>query len=145
MTTVRFFNPNFIPAGGLTYSVISARSNGQWIFVRHHNRTTWEIAGGHIEDNETPFEAALREVREETGAIDLNLDCIATYSVEKDGVTGYGRLYFAEVKQLGNIYDVSEIAEVLLSHYIPENLTYPDIQPLLHRRTIEYLESTGKL
>ncbi|MCX6253254.1 MAG: NUDIX domain-containing protein [Bacteroidia bacterium] len=140
MTEVRFYDPLFEPDAELTYSVISAKLEMQWIFVRHHKRTTWEIAGGHIEKNETSYDAAYRELMEETGAVRFNLKCVATYSVEKEGETGYGRLYFAEVLELGPIPDISEIAEVILSDHLPENLTHPDIQPHLFKRAIEFLK-----
>src|SRR5665648_801402 len=103
MTEVEFYDPSFIPEAKLTYSVISARFQNRWIFVRHNDRTTCEIAGGHIEENESSFEAAGRELKEETGAVRFNLECVATYSVKKDGETGYGRLYLAEVYELGPI------------------------------------------
>lgn len=125
--------------------MICARFEGKWILVRHHMRNSWEISGGHIEKSESPSEAAYREVMEETGAEEFSLDCVATYSVEKDGSTGYGRLYFAEVTRLGDIPDVSEIAETELMDCLPENLTYPDIQPYLFSKTIEFLETSGKL
>ena len=139
MTEVYFYDPTFDPKTKLTYSVISARFNDNWIFVRHNKRTTWEIAGGHIEVGETSFEAAGRELMEETGALKFNLECIATYSVTLDGETGWGRLYIAEVFEIGPIPDVSEIAEIVLSNHLPENLTYPDIQAHLFTRTIEFL------
>jgi 8-oxo-dGTP diphosphatase len=139
MTEVKFYDPLFEPGTELTYSVISAKFNNKWIFVRHQKRTTWEISGGHIEKGETSYEAAGRELAEETGAVRFNLDCIATYSVKEDGETGYGRLYFAEVFELGPIPDISEIAEITLSDHLPGNLTHPDIQPHLFNRTIEYL------
>jgi 8-oxo-dGTP diphosphatase len=139
MTEINFFDPLFIPELKLTYSIISARYRNSWIFVRHHKRTTWEIAGGHIEKEETSFEAAGRELMEETGALKFNLECIATYSVTLDGETGWGRLYIAEVFEIGPIPDVSEIAEIVLSNHLPENLTYPDIQAHLFTRTIEFL------
>jgi 8-oxo-dGTP diphosphatase len=97
MTEVRFYDPIFVPDLKLTYSVIAARFEKKWIFVRHRNRTTFEIAGGHIEDGETSHVAACRELMEETGAVRYSLVCIATYSVKKDGETGFGRLYLAEV------------------------------------------------
>jgi len=139
MTEVTFFDPLFEPDAALTYSVISAKFEGKWIFVRHHKRITWEIAGGHIEKGETSYEAAGRELMEETGAVRFSLNCISTYSVKKDGETGYGRLYLAEVFELGPIPDISEIAEVTLLDFIPENPTHPDIQPHLFKRTLEYL------
>lgn len=139
MIEINFYNPLFIPESKLTYSVISARYRNSWIFVRHHNRTTWEIAGGHIEKEETSFEAAGRELMEETGALKFNLECIATYSVTLDGETGWGRLYIADVLEIGPIPDISEIAEIVLMDHLPENLTHPDIQPHLFTRTIEFL------
>ena len=142
MTEVNFFDALFIPDSKLTYSVISARYDTKWIFVRHQKRSTWEIAGGHIENGETSYEAAERELFEETGALKFNLVCIATYSVTIDGETGWGRLYLAEVSNIGPIPDISEIAEIKLLDHLPENLTHPDIQPHLFDKTVEYFTSS---
>ncbi len=139
MTEVTFYDPTFDPGTKLTYSVISARFNDSWIFVRHNQRTTWEIAGGHIEEGESSFEAAVRELMEETGAIKFDLKCITTYSVTKEGETGWGRLYLANVTELGPIPDISEIAEIVLLDKLPDNPTHPDIQPHLFRKTLEFL------
>ena len=141
MTRVNFYDPLFVPDSKLTYSVISARYEDNWIFVRHQKRSTLEIAGGHIETGETSFEAAGRELMEETGAMKFNLACIATYSVTMNGETGWGRLYFAEVFEIGPIPDISEIAEIVLMDHLPENLTHPDIQPHLFWKTVEYFTS----
>jgi 8-oxo-dGTP diphosphatase len=143
MTEVKFYDSLFEPGTKLTYSVISAKFRDKWIFVRHHKRSTWEIAGGHIENGETSDEAACRELMEETGAVLFKLECIATYSVKKDGDTGWGRLFFAEVSELGPIPDISEIAEIVLLDKLPDNPTHPDIQPHLFRKTIEYLNTGG--
>ena len=144
MTEVNFYDPEFMPDGKLTYSVIPAKFRNNWIFVRHHDRLTYEIAAGHIEEGETSYEAACRELMEETGALRFNLECIATYSVNKDGITGYGRLYLAEVFELGQIPDISEIAETILLDHLPENLTHPDIQPQLFNKTLEYIKTHFK-
>ena len=140
MTEVKFYDALFVPDSKLTYSVISAKMDEKWIFVRHNKRSTWEIAGGHIEEGETSFEAAGRELMEETGAIKFNLVCIATYSVTIDGETGWGRLYIAKVFEIGPIPDISEIAERVLLDHLPENLTHPDIQPHLFTRTVEFIK-----
>jgi len=144
MTKVKFYDPSYEPGTDLTYSVISARYRNKWLFVRHHKRTTFEIAGGHIEHGETSLEAAGRELMEETGALKFSLDCMATYSVKKNGETGWGRLYFAEVTELGPIPDISEIAEVVMLDHIPQNPTHPDIQPLLFKKTLEYTKNVMK-
>jgi 8-oxo-dGTP diphosphatase len=114
----------------LRYVVIGAKYKNQWLFVRHRERETWEIPGGHIEPGEAPDVAASRELREETGAEIFSIKPIAAYSVEKDAITTFGRLYFADIHVLGNLPD-SEIAEIILLDQLPPNLTYPFIQPIL--------------
>jgi 8-oxo-dGTP diphosphatase len=141
MTEVKFYDPLFVPDTNLTYSVISAKFEDKWIFVRHNKRSTWEIAGGHIEKGETSLDAAGRELMEETGALKFSLECISTYSVTIDGETGWGRLYIANVTEIGPIPDISEIAEMKLSDHLPANLTHPDIQPHLFNKTVEYLKN----
>jgi 8-oxo-dGTP diphosphatase len=145
MTEVRFFDPFFTPDIKLTYSVIAAKYGDKWLFVRHHKRDTWEIPGGHIENDESADQAAERELMEETGAIDFKLDCVATYSVLKNGETGYGRLYFAQIVRLRTVPDISEIAEVKMMGSMPENLTHPDIQPILFERILDYLKTRAKI
>ena len=144
MTIVKFYDIDYNPPVKLTYSVIAGRYKEKWIYVRHHKRTTLEIAGGHIEPGESADEAAVREFREETGANDFAIICLATYSVEKDGLTGYGRFYFAQVESFGSIPDMSEVADVTVQDYLPENLTHPDIQPHLFKLAEEYLNRTKK-
>jgi 8-oxo-dGTP diphosphatase len=139
LTQVKFYDIDYTPARGLTYSVIAARHNGQWIFVRHHDRSTWEIPGGHIEMGESSDEAARRELIEETGAEEFTLTCVATYSVEKKGDTRFGRLYFAEVTQLGQLSANSEIIEIKLMDNLPGNLTYSDIQPILFGKILKFI------
>jgi 8-oxo-dGTP diphosphatase len=140
MTEVKFFDPSFLPEINLTYSVIAAKYGIGWLYVRHQKRKTWEIPGGHIEKDETPDEAASRELMEETGALDFTIECVSTYSVLKNGETGFGRLYLAEISTLGPVPDTSEIAEVKIMDSLPENLTHPDIQPHLYRRVLEFLK-----
>jgi 8-oxo-dGTP diphosphatase len=144
MTVVKFYDPSWDPDIPLIYSVISARFMNRWIFVRHQDSMTWEIAGGHIESGERAHDAAGRELMEETGALKFDLDCIATYSVLKNGKLGYGRLFIAEVYEIGEVPDVSEIAEITFLEGLPDNLTYPDIQPVLFKRALEYVKDKNR-
>jgi 8-oxo-dGTP diphosphatase len=138
---VEFYEPEYQPDIVLTYSVIAATYKGKWVFVRHHKRSTFEIPGGHIEKGESSFQAAERELMEETGAINFNLSCISTYSVKTNNETGFGRLYYADINEIGDIPDISEIAEVILSDTLPENLTHPLIQPHLFDKVLEFLNN----
>lgn len=131
MVDVRIYEPDYIVPGKLRYSIIAARFDGKWIFVRHRERVTWEMPGGHIEEGETPDETASRELFEETGAIDFSISCIATYSVSDGKYKGYGKFYLAGVNKLGPLPEGSEIGEVKVSPELPENLTHPFIQPVL--------------
>jgi 8-oxo-dGTP diphosphatase len=120
------------------YAVIASRYHNQWIFVRHRERKTWEIPGGHIEPGETPDEAASRELKEETGAIDFTILPVAAYVVEKDEIKTFGWLYFAEIQKLDKLPD-SEIAEITLMKHLPGKLTYPLIQPILFDAVIKFI------
>jgi 8-oxo-dGTP diphosphatase len=142
LVKVSFYRNDFLPDDRLTYSVIAARFRRKWLLVRHHLRKTYEIPGGHIEKGESADDAATRELREETGATEFAIECVAVYSVEKDGQTGYGKLYFAEVSEFGPLIDTSEIEEVIVAEGLPENLTYPDIQPILFERVIRYIQGS---
>ena len=78
----------------LKYVIIASRFQfEQWIFVQHKERTTWEIPGGHIEPGEEPYDAAKRELYEETGAVYYTLSPVYDYSVTLKMKKTYGRLY----------------------------------------------------
>jgi 8-oxo-dGTP diphosphatase len=141
MVTVSFYEPDYSPDSKLIYSVVAAIYLDKWIYVRHHQRSTFEIPGGHIEENETPDEAARRELAEETGAIDFTIVCVSTYSVTIDDETRFGKLYFARISRIGPVPDTSEIAEITFLDHLPEPVTYPEIQPLLFNRVIEYIKA----
>ncbi|MBE5802535.1 MAG: NUDIX domain-containing protein [Clostridiales bacterium] len=136
---IEVFFPEEVEADRLQFSVIVAKMNGQWIFVRHQDRNTLECPGGHREEGETPEEAARRELWEETGATAFHLTEIGPYGVRRyreDGSVGlsFGMLYKAEIETLGPIPQESEIAEIHLMDTLPESWTYPDIQPHLLRQ-----------
>lgn len=139
MIKVSFYKPDRIADEKLRFAVIAARCQDKWVFCRHKQRTTWEIPGGHREPGEVIEETAHRELAEETGAVDADIRTVAVYGVEKDGKQSYGMLFFANINSLGALSDDSEIGEIRLFDVLPENLTYPEIQPHLYRGIQEWL------
>lgn len=47
-------------------------------------------------------------------------------------------LFFAKINSLGVLSDDSEIGEIKLSDVLPENLTYPEIQPHLFEKVQDW-------
>ncbi|MGD6855896.1 NUDIX hydrolase [Bacillus infantis] len=124
----------------IEFAVISAIYKGKWVYVRHKDRTTWEIAGGHREFGENMEETAQRELFEETGCIDGKLIPICDYSLGDTAVKKYGRLYLGVIRELGQL-PASEIDEIKLFVELPVNLTYPEIQPKLFEKTLAFIKS----
>ncbi|MPM86173.1 hypothetical protein SDC9_133258 [bioreactor metagenome] len=143
MFKVNFYELNTIEDSKLKFAVIMAKFNGQWLYVRHKDRNTWEIPGGHREENESINDAASRELFEETGATKFKLNPICVYSVERDENINYtdsfGQLFYAEVQTLDNELHY-EVSEIKLFHHMSDNLTYPLVQPFLYKKTLEFLK-----
>lgn len=124
------------------YAVIVARYGDAFVFVKHRERTTWEIPGGHIEAGESAYEAAERELSEETSAVSFSIIPVALYSVSRDGATTYGGLFFADIVSFSESL-LFETSEVSIQPIMPASLTYPDIQPLLFRFVVDFLEGNN--
>ncbi|MBP2243166.1 8-oxo-dGTP diphosphatase [Cytobacillus eiseniae] len=122
----------------LEFAVISAIYKGKWVYVRHKERKTWEIAGGRREAGETIEETAKRELFEETGCIDVDLIPICDYSMNDSITKTFGRLYFARIKEIG-LLPASEIDEIKRFDCLPNNLTYSEIQPKLFEKTLTFI------
>lgn len=133
MLKVNFYPKSPVPDSELKFVVIGARFDGQWIFCRHKERSTWEFPGGHREAGESIGETARRELLEETGVSDARLTPIGVYGIKSGGAETFGMLYFAEVSALGCFPEISEIGKNILSKNIPASLTYPEIQPQLFK------------
>jgi len=130
----------------ITFVVMISRYKNKWIVVRHKDRETWEIPGGHREELENLQNAAERELYEETGAKQFILNPICIYSVKTNNERSYGKLFYANIKEIGQLpkYEIAETK--LVDDMLKENLTYPLIQPLLFEKTQKYLlQRTGKL
>ena len=151
----------------LKFAVIISQSNGKWVFCKHKERATYEVPGGHRDTGENILETAKRELQEETGAVKYEIKPICVYSVtgktrvNDTGEESFGMLYFAEITEFAKELH-SEMEKVILMDELPENWTYPLIQPkliekymqienqsysriqLAAKQTIEYIKNTIK-
>ena len=132
MEAVRFYDG--IADERLEFAVILSRFQGKWVFCKHRNRDTLEVPGGRREPGEAILDTAKRELQEETGAETFSLRPVCVYAVVRDNTPGEscGLLCWAEIEALAPELHC-EIEKVLLMEDLPENWTYPDIQPELVR------------
>lgn len=142
MIKVNFYELNSVEDNKLAFAVIMSKFKDKWVYVKHKERCTWEIPGGHREGSESIIEAASRELFEETGAKMFKLTPVCIYSVERNEKTNYtesfGQLFYAEIEQVEELPEF-EIEKIKLFNDIPKELTYPLIQPFLHEKALEFI------
>ncbi len=118
----------------LKFAVIISKAGGKWVFCKHKERDTYEVPGGHRECGENILETAKRELYEETGALEFEIEPVCVYSVVRENSSdvdeSYGMLYFADISKFENELH-SEIEKIILVEDLVENWTYPEIQPKL--------------
>lgn len=140
--TVRFYEK--VDDSLLKFAVIIAKSEGKWVLCKHKERSTYEVPGGRREPGETIMETAKRELYEESGAVDFDITPVCVYSVtgrtrvNQSGEESFGMLYCAEIRRFEKELH-SEMERVELFDDLPDNWTYPLIQPVLIR---EYQKMT---
>lgn len=117
------------------YAVILARMGRALLWCRQKGKKTWELPGGHIEAEETPLDAAKRELFEETGAAEFSIRPVFDYA--SGGAAGV--VYLAEVQKLGPLPE-SEMEEVRAAGEIPGVWSWPAIQPEILRHYRELFE-----
>lgn len=123
------------------YVVVCASYHGKWLLSRHRDRDTWETQGGHIEPGETPLQAAVRELYEESGVKDASLRAVCDYCGFDDSGSASGVVFLAVVHSLGALPE-SEMAEVRAFDALPDRLTYPGVSPRLFSEAAKLLEAT---
>lgn len=143
MLNVEFYELNTIEDSKLEFAVIMSKYNEKWVYVKHKERDTWEIPGGHREKNECIEDAASRELFEETGAKKFKINPICIYSVKDSedmkGKESFGQLFYAEIEEFQELPGY-EIETRNLFENIPTKLTYPLIQPFLYKKVVEFIQ-----
>lgn len=100
---------------------VICKFNDKWLLTKHKERG-FEFPGGKVEEGETPREAAIREVKEETGGL---IDCISYigqyYVAGKTGDT-IKNIYYAHIKKLVKQETYFETNGPLLLDDLPQNV-----------------------
>ncbi len=141
MLKVNFYNK--VDDEKLKFAVILSKTQGKWVFCKHKERNTYEVPGGHREESENILETAKRELREETGAIEFEIKPVCIYSVvgktrvnESIDEETYGMLFFANINSFEKELH-SEIEKIMITDELPQEWTYPLIQPKLLAKALE--------
>ncbi|WP_182301361.1 NUDIX domain-containing protein [Cohnella cholangitidis] len=115
------------------FVVLIAQYNNQFIIVKNSKRGGWEIPGGNREPGEPLFTAASRELYEETGAIQSDLEPFGIYMWNGN----YGMVFFAEIHLMAELpaYEIEEVKEV---DQLPEGLNFGEMFYFVHRKWTEY-------
>lgn len=101
--------------------LVICRYQDKWLLTKHKTRGL-EFPGGKVELNETAQQAAIREVKEETGAEIADIHYVGQYHVEGKGDQVDKNIYFARISQLVEQPTYYETDGPVLLEKLPENL-----------------------
>ena len=114
----------------LRFVVVCSFYQGKFFLSFHSGHESWETQGGHIEEGETPEKAAKRELFEESGVRNAELIPVCDYIAYDSEGSANGRVYAAIIHQTGTLPS-NEMSKVQVFNALPENLTYPNVTPVL--------------
>lgn len=122
----------------LRFVVVCSFYEGKMLLSYHSGHQSWETQGGHIEQGETPEEAAKRELYEESGVNDADIIPVCDYFAYDSEGSSNGRVYAAIIHRLGQLPS-NEMSRIQVFASFPENLTYPLVTPVLFHEAQEIM------
>ncbi len=136
-TEVTYYEKEFyLTENKVWFVIIVSRYNGKWVYVQHKDRDTWELPWGHKEHGERLVVAAKRELYEETGASEFDIKHMGYWSLVDDkNLKTYWAVYFSEVYKFDKM-PISEISKKELFESVPENITYPNVHPMIYNKVV---------
>ncbi len=143
MTGHRELQCTVYPFGALSplrFVVVCSFYEGRLLLSYHSGHQSWETQGGHIEQGETPEEAARRELYEESGVSDAELIPVCDYHAYDSEGSSNGRVYAAVIRRLGQL-PPHEMSGIQAFDAFPENLTYPLVTPVLFQEAMKMVKN----
>ena len=95
----------------LSYAVMMASSRKGVLLVLSRIRQVWELPGGSIDEGETPRQAAIRELAEESGCVARDVRWLGVVEVN-DGRAHFGALLSCNVDAVAEDFSNEETAAV---------------------------------
>jgi 8-oxo-dGTP diphosphatase len=124
---------------GYIFVAICSIYDGKLVLSKHRERDSWETQGGHIEDGESPLDAARRELYEESGIVSADLYRVCDYYGYDDEGFANGVVFLALVREMGTLPE-SEMSEVGIFDSLPQKLTYPNVTPVFFDEAVRFIE-----
>ncbi|MEK3807541.1 RNA deprotection pyrophosphohydrolase [Bacillus sp. FSL H8-0547] len=100
---------------------VICRYGNRWLLTIHRDRG-YEFPGGKVEKGENPSDAALREVKEETGASVSKLHYVGQYKVVGKEKTIIKNIYYAEIDEIIPQADYLETEGPILFETLPTDI-----------------------
>lgn len=124
--------------------VVPVRDDGQILLIDHYRFQTdtrgWEIPAGKIEKDESAFDAAGRELREETGHIARKLVELGHYHPSNGSSNQVFHVFVGRrIETVGEIEDTNEVQG--LKWFTPDGVR----RLILHNEILDGLSLTGLL
>ncbi len=94
---------------------------GKWLLTKHRYRGM-EFPGGKVEEGETPEQAAIREVREETGGGISSICYLGQYQIIGKETVVTKNIYYATIEKLHSQEHYFETVGPVLLAEIPTNI-----------------------
>lgn len=100
---------------------VICRYEDQWLLTNHKDRGR-EFPGGKVEPSENAEEAALREVKEETGAVVRKLTYLGQYKVLGREKVIVKNIYFADIEKIEKQQTYYETNGPVLLKSLPKDI-----------------------
>ncbi len=95
----------------LSYAVMMAHSGKGVVLVLSRFRKVWELPGGAIDPGESPRDAGIRELLEESGCVARETRWLGIVEVD-DGRPHFGALLYCEVDHVPEDFSNSETVAI---------------------------------